>query len=187
MTGVAGGMAPRTALARWAGMKLTLPALIACAAALTACTDTSPVANEANEAVPAAIEALPPDAIANDAAAANFAASDSAPRETADAPASGGVPAIFHGRWGMVPADCTSTRGDAKGLVTITAEGLKFYESQARPAGNIKTSADSLSGDFAFTGEGQSWTRYQTLELQDGKLVRTESSPMVSYTYVRCT
>lgn len=171
-------------------MRHSFPTLFACAAAaaLSACTDTSPVANEANDAVPAAIETLSPDeSAANDAAAANYAANDAAPRQTSDAAASTAIPAMFHGRWGMVPADCTSTRGDAKGLVTIAGDGLKFYESRARPAGNIKTSADSLSGDFAFSGEGQTWTRYQTLELQDGKLVRTESSPMVSYTYVRCS
>ena len=32
------------------------------------------------------------------------------------------IPAAFHGRWGMVPADCTSTRGDNKGLITVDAE-----------------------------------------------------------------
>lgn len=85
-----------------------------------------------------------------------------------------------------MPGDCTSTRGDAKGLLTISGSDLRFYESHAIPKGNVKTSADSFSADFAFSGEGMTWTRFQTLELQNGKLVRTESSPMASYTYARC-
>ncbi len=94
---------------------------------------------------------------------------------------------MFHGRWGLTPGDCTSTRGDAKGLLIVAADKLTFYESRAVPKGNVETSADSFSADFAFTGEGQSWTRYQSLELQKGgKLVRTESGPMASYTYAQC-
>ena len=97
------------------------------------------------------------------------------------------IPASLHGRWGLTPADCTSTRGDAKGLLIVSADGLKFYESLGKPAGTLKTSPDSASGDFAFTGEGMTWKKYEALELQDNKLVRTESSPMTSFTYARCT
>jgi hypothetical protein len=86
----------------------------------------------------------------------------------------------------MTPADCTSTRGDAKGLLVVSADWMVFYESEAVPARNVETSNDSISADFAFTGEGQSWTKFQTLTLDDDRLVRTESSPMASFTYVRC-
>ena len=83
--------------------------------------------------------------------------------------------------------DCTSTRGDAKGLLIVSADQLKFYKSVGKPAGDLKMSPDSASGDFAFTGEGMNWKKYEALELQDSKLVRTESSPMASFTYARCT
>lgn len=96
------------------------------------------------------------------------------------------IPARFHGRWGLTPADCTSTRGDAKGLMLISADQLRFYESTAVPTTNVKTSPESFSADFSWTGEGMSWTKFQSLELQNGKLVRTESSPIASFTYVRC-
>ena len=86
----------------------------------------------------------------------------------------------------MTPADCTSMRGDAKGLLVVSADGMVFYESRATPVRNAQKSDDSFSADFAFTGEGQSWTKFQTLTLDDDKLVRTESSPMASFTYVRC-
>jgi hypothetical protein len=129
--------------------------------------------------------AVPAGAVAE--GSGNDATSDKAPRVTSDVLASAAVPAIFHGRWGKEPADCTPTVGKATGLMLIGPAGLRFQEAQGRPAGNIKTSTDSFSGDFAFTGAGQSWSKYQTLELQDGRLVRTESSPMVSYTYVRCS
>jgi hypothetical protein len=96
------------------------------------------------------------------------------------------IPAALHGRWGMTPADCTSTRGDAKGLLVISSDGLRFYESRAVPVRNVESSKDSIRADFAFTGEGQTWTKFQTLSLEDDKLIRTESSPMASFIYARC-
>jgi hypothetical protein len=96
------------------------------------------------------------------------------------------IPAALHGRWGLTPADCTSTKGDTKGLLVISSDRLTFYESRALPARNIRTTSDSFSADFAFTGEGQKWNRFETLRITKGKLVRTESSPMASFTYVRC-
>ena len=71
-------------------------------------------------------------------------------------------------------------------LLTVAADRLSFYEARAVPAGSLKRTKDSVSGDFNFTGEGETWKRYQVLELQDSKLVRTESGPMASYTYARC-
>ncbi len=97
------------------------------------------------------------------------------------------IPSFLHGRWGMSPADCTSTRGDAKGLLVISAKELRFYESRAVPVGNIGGTEDSFTADFAFTGEGQSWTGFETLEIQGRRLVRTTSSPMASYTYAKCS
>ncbi len=96
------------------------------------------------------------------------------------------IPAHLRGRWGLSPRDCTSPLGDAKGLLVINATELRFYESRAVPAGDVQTSADSISGDFAFNGEGQKWTRHVTLEVRDGKLVRTDRDPIASFNYVRC-
>ena len=105
---------------------------------------------------------------------------------TGAAEASGTIPQALRGRWGMVPADCTTTRGDAKGLLIVSGDTLRFYESTARPAAEIEDSPDSISGTFAFTGEGMHWTKFQSLELQDGKLIRSETDPAHSYTYVAC-
>ena len=116
----------------------------------------------------------------------------SAPANVATTPAgsnpspAAAIPAALHGRWGLTPGDCTSTRGDAKGLLIVSGDGLRFYESRATPVRNVQASADSVSADFAFTGEGQTWTKYQALALEDDKLIRTESSPMASFTYARC-
>lgn len=96
------------------------------------------------------------------------------------------IPAAFHGRWGLTPADCTSTRGDAKGLLVITADDLKFYESRAVPAAGARADGDSFSGDFAFTGEGQNWTKYQALRVKGAALARTETNPSASFTYAKC-
>lgn len=149
---------------------------------LAACGQQGPVANNADES--AALPSVNQGA-SDPSGAAPPPGTTTGTGAMPAAPAAA-IPAGFHGRWGMAPADCTTTRGDAKGLLTIDRGGLKFYESRALPATNVNTSSDSFSADFAFTGEGQQWTRFETLELQDGKLVRTESGPMASYTYVRC-
>ena len=145
-----------------------------------ACSGRDPVADEANNAAatPAQENAVVPE-ISNTVAS-------NASNDAAAIPDSLTIPAFLHGRWGLTPGDCTSTRGDAKGLLVVSADQLKFYESVGKPTGTLEISPDSASGDFAFTGEGMTWKKYQALELQDGKLVRTESSPMASFTYARC-
>ena len=72
------------------------------------------------------------------------------------------------------------------GLLLVSSEGLRFYESRATAGGNIETSEDSFSADFNFSGEGQNWSKYQALTLDGDRLVRTESSPMASFIYARC-
>lgn len=86
------------------------------------------------------------------------------------------IPEAVHGRWGLVPADCTSTRGDAKGLLEVSADQLKFYESVAK-LGTIKEVGESrIRATFAYSGEGQSWNQDVVLEAKDdGKtLIRRE-------------
>lgn len=78
------------------------------------------------------------------------------------------------------------TSHGSEGLLTISANEVRFYESSAVPAARVQTSANSISGDFAFNGEGQNWTRHQTLELRGNTLVRTERDPMATFRYVRC-
>jgi predicted small lipoprotein YifL len=161
---------------------------LATALSLAACGQSGPVADNA-----ANVEGLPS---ADQVAGANDgrpSADGSVPVNVPTVPATNAkpspaaaIPAAFHGRWGLTPADCTSTAGDAKGLLSVASDGMTFFESRATPAGNVKSAPDSFSADFAFTGEGQSWTRYQTLLIQGEKLVRTESSPMASFTYARC-
>ena len=164
-------------------------ATIAAIMTMGACSGRDPVAAEANNVAngqAAEIDVLPPDE--SDATPANELETgvDDASASPVDA-APGKIPASLHGRWGMTPGDCTSTRGDNKGLLVVTAEGMKFYESRATPAGDLKTSPNSASGDFNFTGEGMTWKKYEALEIQSNKLVRTESSPMKSFAYARCT
>ena len=96
------------------------------------------------------------------------------------------IPPTLHGRWGLTPGDCTSTRGDAKGLLIVSANDLRFYESRAVPGSDTQSDPDSISGHFDFTGEGESWTRYEALKLQNRKLIRTEANPTASFSYAKC-
>ena len=148
---------------------IPLLALVACQAA--------PEANAANDAVAANqaeapvkdVETLPPD--------------ETTITEPAEDAAGGGgrlpartIPAAFHGRWGMVPADCDPGRDDAKGLVEIRADSMKFYESRAQLTRLVGSSPEKVEAEFAFTGEGQNWTKTETLAISDDShtLIRTE-------------
>lgn len=107
-----------------------------------------------------------------------------APSAEADAAAEQ-IPAAFHGRWGMVPADCTSTRGDAKGLLTIDGQSLRFYESRAVPTDPRMTAPGSWTAVLAFEGEGQRWTEPTTLTLADDGQTLTRAAEQ-SFTYRKC-
>lgn len=100
-------------------------------------------------------------------------------------PIPGGViPDQYQGRWGMVPADCTSTRGDAKGLMTIGDTRIRFYESTATLTHRRPAIATSFSGLFAFRGEGQAWEKVMTFTRTGDTLQRAEEGGR--FTYTRC-
>jgi hypothetical protein len=94
------------------------------------------------------------------------------------------IPAQYQGRWGMVPADCTSTKGDAKGLITVGDTSIKFYESTATLMEQRPAKATSFSGVFAFTGEGERWQKVMTLTRSGNSLERADKEG--SFTYKRC-
>ena len=100
--------------------------------------------------------------------------------------ASAAIPAALQGRWGLTPADCMPGRNDAKGLLTISASDLRFYESRAVPGVDVTTDANSAAGNFQYEGEGQSWTKYEALKVEKGRLTRTETKPSASFTYAKC-
>ncbi|SFP90084.1 hypothetical protein [Sphingomonas rubra] len=102
------------------------------------------------------------------------------------------LPAAFRGRWGMVPNDCVPDRDDAKGLMTVSADTLGFYESRGRVTQAELLGPAAVRLDLAFTGEGQEWTRRTTLTLlDDGRTLIAETPadpepPMRSLRYSRC-
>jgi hypothetical protein len=120
----------------------------------------------------------PPRAPQPRAISPNTARSPPAPTPSADTgtPAPTELPAALRGRWGLVSDDCTSTRGDAKGLLTITADQLEFYES----VGTLDTIMDAeptrIRAAFEFEGEGMTWQREVVLDVQDdgATLIRRE-------------
>jgi hypothetical protein len=94
------------------------------------------------------------------------------------------IPAQYRGRWGLVPADCTSTRGDAKGLITIGDRTVRFYEATATLREQLPSTAGRFTGAFSHTGEGQSWETLTSFSRQGDTLTRTEGSQ--GFTYTRC-
>ena len=95
------------------------------------------------------------------------------------------IPAELQGRWGLAPADCAPGSA-ARGLLVVTANELRFTESQALPSADVETDPGSLGGDFHFTGEGETWTKFEALKRSGDKLTRTETNPAASYTYAKC-
>src|SRR5918996_4286908 len=86
---------------------------------LVACADRDPVADGANNiaAAPMDVDVLPPD----ESVVTPTNELENGAAEPVDGAAPGKIPASLHGRWGLTPGDCTSTRGDAKGLLVISA------------------------------------------------------------------
>ncbi len=147
---------------------------------VVACGRTDPVDDKANNAVGL------PEIKAAAPSAAGEPRGKTALGETRSDPVVN-IPAALQGRWGLTPADCTTALGDAKGLLVINAKELRFYESRAVPAADVDSDNNSISGSFVFTGEGQSWTKYQALKTDKGLLTRTETKPTASFSYAKCS
>jgi hypothetical protein len=162
-------------------MRFRVP-LISCAliGALASCGKPDPVADNAT-AVNLPVESSESNPTPLGGPPSNASAQTSAP-----APQPGSIPVALQGQWGLTPGDCTSKRGDAKGLLIVSSNQLRFYESRAVPSPGAQADTDSINGNFDFTGEGQSWTKFEKLERKKDKLVRTESNPAASYTYAKC-
>ena len=134
---------------------------VTAALALSACSKQP----EAPATQPAATETE--EVFQEEPASATGSASEAAPEAEASPVARNEIPQAVRGRWGLVAADCTSTRGDAKGLLDVSADQLKFYESVAK-LGTVKEVGESrIRATFAYTGEGQSWTQDVVLDAQD--------------------
>jgi len=159
------------------------------ALALTACgqsADDSKIAID--NGVPASdVETLPAD----DRASAPAQTGAAAPNATMPAAMPTQIPQSFHGRWGINRADCTSTRGDAKGLLTIDGARLTFYESKGTLGKVLGATPGSFDASYGFMGEGDTWERVERLRLVDGRLQRRTDAapgqePPVNLTYERC-
>jgi hypothetical protein len=148
--------------------------------AVAACGARDPVDDHANNSVGL------PDVQRAGSSASGEPHADTQPAKPLPAPTVH-IPTALQGRWGLTPADCTTSLGDAKGLLVINGDELRFYESRAVPADGAHTDADSISGSFAFTGEGQSWVRYEALKVDKQRLTRTETNPSASFSYAKCT
>ncbi len=163
---------------------LVLPALTALA--LAAChkpADDSNIAIDngvnAAEAANATVETVPPSETSTPV---NSTASWVLPLT---------IPAAFRGRWGINAADCTSTKGDAKGLLTIGEAGLTFYEANGALAKVMAATATRFDARYSFAGEGQTWKRTERFSLVDGQLQRRTDpepgqEPPVNLNYARC-
>lgn len=164
---------------------------------LEACSQRDPFADNANNTGNLVAVVDQANATAN-AARAHAGKPPSSPPRVSPAAASptgappravasnGPIPAALQGRWGLTPVDCTSRLGDAKGLLIVGADELRFYESRAVPSPGLQTDNVSLGGNFDFTGEGQTWSKYEALKRNGDMLTRTETNPAASYTYAKC-
>ena len=170
-------------------MRQTSPLLPAAllSLALIACTQSDPnniAIDAANDVSATADDVLPPRENAATPAEDNAATGNDA------APVAAVIPAQYRGRWGLVAADCTSTRGDAKGLIAVDDKTIKFYEARATLREQRPAIATSFSGLFGYTGEGQTWERVETLTVTGERMERRSTTPQGdagdALTYTRC-
>ena len=102
------------------------------------------------------------------------------------------IPQLLRGRWGLVPGDCTSARGDAKGMMRVSADKLEFYEAVAKLGPVKEVDKNSISAAFDFLGEGENWIQEVALSTSDdGKtLKREDTGPQAQpnpLTYTKCS
>jgi hypothetical protein len=161
------------------------------ALAIAACqqpADDNIAIDESNAAASADVDVLPPSESGGAPVETGNGLSNEIDEDGSGAtpPASAAtIPAQYHGRWGMVAADCTSTRGDAKGLMNIGDKTIRFYESVATLKEQRPAIATSFSGLFGFTGEGQNWEKVMTFTRTGDNLKRAEEAG--NFTYRRCS
>jgi hypothetical protein len=149
--------------------------------AIAACSAREPVDRSANAATVASL----PEINAPAPMATGEPHGNTVPAKPLPAPVAI-IPASLQGRWGLTPAACMPNRPDSKGLLVVASDGLRFHESQAVPAVDVASDSGSISGKFAFTGEGRSWTKYEALKISNHTLVRTEMNPTASFSYAKC-
>ena len=164
-----------------------LPAALL-AFALAACQQQADdnIAIDETNTTNTAVETLPPDETVTNESSLNEA--DDAGSEQPSPPGTpeaSMIPGQYRGRWGMVAADCEPGRSDAKGLITIGENTIRFYESTATLKEQRPAIATSFAGLFAFTGEGQSWQKVMTFTRTGDTLKRAEEEG--TFTYKRCT
>lgn len=165
-------------------MRYRLPLIsFALIAAVAACGKQDPVANGANAvtSVPQPVNAAERTPAGGPPTNDTDAAAPAAAGEAATA-----IPVSLQGRWGLTPADCTAPLAKAKGLLVVNSGELRFYESRAVPGPDVHTDGATTNGTFHFTGEGQAWDKFESLQRNGGKLTRTEGNPTASYTYAKC-
>lgn len=145
-----------------------LPVTLIAVLALAACDSGAP-----EEGAPGASSTAGPAGIGSDPAVHADSPDGAAPQDIA---ATADIPAALQGRWGLVAADCEPGRDDAKGLMIVKPRELEFYESVGTLDEISQGSDTRIRAAFDFSGEGMTWQRDLSLELQDGGdvLVRRE-------------
>lgn len=105
---------------------------------------------------------------------------------------SAAIPGALQGKWALTRSDCNPAATGAQGLLTVSSDTVRFYESIGKVGPVKQADADSIRAEFAFSGEGQTWTRDMELSLSENgnSLMRSEfgkDSPAKPLTYTKCT
>lgn len=168
---------------------MTRPAFLFLAFLLAACEGGSAGGNTAEEesAGQPVVQQPVPENLTDDPRNEAIPLDPPPPTPSASPASLTAFPASFQGRWGLVAADCTPGRADAKGLMEVGPTTLRFYESRATATALTQPRPARVEARLSFTGEGQEWTRAGALTLvNDDTLVREERDPATSLRYARC-
>jgi hypothetical protein len=152
------------------------------ALALAAC---GPADRDDPDRQAAEVEVLPPDESVSTPGDALAEGATEAPANAASPNPAAAIPSALHGRWGRTREDC-ALQSDAEGRVTITADSIRFYESVARPLSVQERTDRMIRGEFAFTGEGMTWSGPMIWSVDGNRLTRIDSEGDSRLVYTRC-
>ncbi len=100
------------------------------------------------------------------------------------------LPTQFQGQWDQTAALCNDADGVSR--LTVSANGLGFYEGQGALSGSVRTLGERASGTFEMTGAEFNYEGVRPR--QSGELVLTDHGKGLILTlqghrqnYVRCT
>lgn len=84
------------------------------------------------------------------------------------------IPPAFVGEWNALPADCGTSRNDSR--LRIAPDRITYWESSGPVTAVRITAPGAIEVRLQLSGEGETWTRIERLELQGDVLTAIDEA-----------